>query len=92
MFGFFVGATNGRPYKRISAESKTNTKKYFLKINIWRLIDMAKRSRWLDIQRKKHGFIWWLLIGWWERPIATFSWFLLACIFGFKGVKFHYYK
>ena len=53
---------------------------------------MAKRSRWLDIQRKKHGFIWWLLIGWWERPIATFSWFLLACILGFKGVKFHYYK
>ena len=53
---------------------------------------MAKRSKWLDVQRKKHGVIWWLLIGWWERPTATFLWYLFASICGFKGVKFHYYK
>ena len=51
---------------------------------------MAKR-RVLEIDRKKHGAIWWIFIGWWERPIATILWLFLAGLCGFKGVKFHYY-
>lgn len=46
----------------------------------------------LDVNRKKHGFVWWLLIGWWERPIATAFWLTIAGIFGFKGVKYHYHN
>ena len=53
---------------------------------------MAGRKKYLDIKRKKHGAIWWICIGWWERPTATFLWFLFACMCGFKGVKFHYYR
>lgn len=53
---------------------------------------MARRKGYLDVSRAKHGFIWWLCIGWWERPIATFFWYLLADISGFKGVRFNYYK
>ena len=52
---------------------------------------MAKRSRYIDVHRKKHGAIWWILIGWWERPIATALWMILAEATGFKGVKFHYH-
>ena len=26
----------------------------------------------------KHGFVWWLLVGWWWRPIAWFSSTLFA--------------
>ena len=50
------------------------------------------RKGYLDINRGKHGFLWWLFIGWWERPIASIFWLLLADICGFKGVKYHYYK
>ena len=53
---------------------------------------MAKRSRYLDINRKRHGVVWWILIGWWERPIATLFWYVSASILGFKGLKFHYYN
>ena len=41
---------------------------------------------------EKHGFIWWVLIGWWERPIASILWLIWAGILGFKGVKFHHYR
>ena len=53
---------------------------------------MARRKGWLEINRKKHGIIWWLLIGWWERPMASLGWLLLADICGYKGVKYIYYK
>ena len=53
---------------------------------------MARRKGWLDVSRKKHGVLWWLIIGWWERPIASIWWLSLASIGGFKGVKYHYYK
>ena len=53
---------------------------------------MAKRSRWLDIHRKRHGIIWWVCIGWWERPIASILWLLLADLLRFKGVKYHYHR
>ena len=53
---------------------------------------MARRKGWLDIHRKKHGFFWWIIIGWWLRPIASVFWLLWADILGFKGVKYHYYK
>ena len=49
-------------------------------------------KRYLEINRKKHGFLWWLCIGWWERPIATVLWLTLASICGFKGVQYNYYK
>ena len=78
--------------KLVIKQAVKHSTRIFARIKIWRLIDMAKRSKWLDVQRKKHGVIWWLLIGWWERPTATFLWYLLASIGGFKGVKFHYYK
>ncbi len=32
---------------------------------------MAKKNDWLEINRRKHGLLWWLCIGWWERPTAT---------------------
>lgn len=53
---------------------------------------MARRSGWLEISRKKHNFFWWLTIGWWERPIASVLWLLLADIFGYKGVNYNYYE
>ena len=53
---------------------------------------MARRNGWIDINRKKYGFVWWLIVGWWMRPIASVFWLLLANILGFKGVKYHYHK
>ena len=53
--------------------------------------EMATK-RYLEINRKKHGFLWWICIGWWERPIATVLWLTLASICGFKGVQYNYYK
>lgn len=53
---------------------------------------MAKRSGYLVVNRKKHGVIWWLLIGWWERPVASICWLILADIAKYKGIKYHYYK
>lgn len=53
---------------------------------------MASRKGYMDINRKKHGFFWWVCIGWWERPIASACWLLLADIGRYKGVKYHYYK
>lgn len=53
---------------------------------------MARRKGWLEISRKKHGFIWWICIGLWVRPITSALWLLCAGILGFKGVKYNYYK
>ena len=35
----------------------------------------------------KHGFVWWLLVGWWWRPIAWFSATLFATMLGFKRIE-----
>lgn len=51
-----------------------------------------ERKRYLEVTRSKHGFWWWVLVGWWERPIASALWLLFAGVFGFKGVKFHYHR
>lgn len=53
---------------------------------------MARRKGYLDVYRQKHGIVWWICIGWWERPIASVLWLLLADVGGFKGVKYHYHK
>ena len=51
---------------------------------------MGKKG-YLEIDRAKHGLIWWCIIGWWERPLASAFWLLLAEMGGYKGVKYHYY-
>lgn len=53
---------------------------------------MASRTKYLNINRKSHGILWWVIVGWWERPISTILWLLLSQILGFKGVKFYYHK
>ena len=35
----------------------------------------------------KHGIVWWLLIGWWWRPIAWFMSVLFADILGYKNIE-----
>ena len=50
-----------------------------------------KRSGYLEVNRKSHGVLWWLFIGWWERPLASIWWYMLADISGYRGVKYHYY-
>jgi hypothetical protein len=50
------------------------------------------RRDWLEINRKKHGIIWWLLIGIWLRPFSTLFWYIWADLLRYKGVKFNYYK
>ncbi len=52
---------------------------------------MGKKG-YLEIKRGRHGLLWWCLIGWWERPLATGMWLLLAEIWGYKGVRYNYYK
>lgn len=32
---------------------------------------MAARKGYLDINRKKHGILWWLCIGWWEDQLQV---------------------
>lgn len=53
---------------------------------------MARRKGWLDVRRKKQGILWWLFIGWWERPLAGVMWLMLANLCGNRGVKYHYYQ
>ena len=48
---------------------------------------MARRSGTLTVFYKKHGLIWWLLIGWWWRPIKGIFWFFIGDICGFKRLK-----
>ena len=53
---------------------------------------MAKRNGWLEVPRKKkHSCLWWAIIGWWERPIATICLLTVANILKFKGVRYRYY-
>lgn len=43
-----------------------------------------------ELKEKKHGFIWWLCVGWWWLPIKwlAFTWLaLLAKIFSPKKYK-----
>lgn len=36
---------------------------------------MARRkSRYLTMVVHKHGLLWWLLVGWWWRPIQYLFW------------------
>lgn len=48
---------------------------------------MAKSRGYLDMNNENHGFLWWLLIGWWWRPLKYIFFFVVANIFGFKGVR-----
>ena len=38
---------------------------------------MAKRRNKVTLHLKKHGIVWWILIGWWWRPIM---WFCLGLL------------
>ncbi len=48
---------------------------------------MARRSGTLHVNYSSHGFVWWLLIGWWWRPIKWIFWFIVADLLGFKYLK-----
>lgn len=44
---------------------------------------MARRkSRYLTMVVHKHGFLWWLLVGWWWRPIQYLFWIFMCAITG----------
>ena len=48
---------------------------------------MSKRNGTLTVICSKHGILWWLLIGWWWRPIKLIFWYTMGSIFGFKKIK-----
>lgn len=50
---------------------------------------MAKRrySGTYTMYVKRHNIIWWLLIGWWYRPIKTFFVVGKATMLGYAHVK-----
>lgn len=44
---------------------------------------MARRkSRYITMVVHKHGCLWWLLVGWWWRPIQYLFWFFMCAITG----------
>lgn len=48
---------------------------------------MAKRQGTFILNNYKHGIFWWLLIGWWWRPIRNIAAYFFASLFGFKKVQ-----
>jgi len=48
---------------------------------------MGRRSGTLTVSYGRHGLLWWLLIGWWWRPIKWIFWFLIGDICGFKKLR-----
>lgn len=48
---------------------------------------MAKRQGVFVMNNFKHGFVWWLCIGWWWRPIKYILGYSFASLFGFKNIK-----
>ena len=48
---------------------------------------MARRSGTFNVTYGRHGILWWLLIGWWWRPIKWITCFLLADLLGFKYIS-----
>ena len=35
----------------------------------------------------KHGILWWLVFGWWWRPIKLIFWGALSALCGFRQVR-----
>ena len=48
---------------------------------------MTKRHGVFVMNNYKHGFVWWLCIGWWWRPIKYILCCFFASLFGFKDIK-----
>ena len=48
---------------------------------------MAKRQGDFVVNNYKHGFGWWLLVGWWWRPIRNILGYMFASLLGFKRVR-----
>ena len=51
------------------------------------VMSKIRRKGMLEIHRRSHGILWWLIIGWWERPIASMLWYILGNILRFRGIK-----
>lgn len=48
---------------------------------------MASRKGSFVMHNYKHGFGWWILVGWWWRPIRNLFGYIFASIFGFKNIR-----
>ena len=38
----------------------------------------------VDVYFHKHNFLWWLIIGWWWRPLQYIWWVFIVQLFGVK--------
>ena len=47
---------------------------------------MARGPRFITYTVFTHGILWWLIIGWWWRPILFIFWTVIAALTG-KGLK-----
>lgn len=48
---------------------------------------MARQVKYLTMVIHKHGILWWLLIGWWWRPIQYIFWVFLSMLLGFRRLQ-----
>jgi len=49
---------------------------------------MKKRSRTITVYTHRHRILWWLIIGWWWRPVKFIFWAVLGILGGFRKLKF----
>ena len=49
--------------------------------------NMARQVKYLTMVIHMHGFLWWLLIGWWWRPIKYIFWVILSMLCGFRKLQ-----
>ena len=47
-----------------------------------------KKKYTMTVNRYPHGCLWWLIFGWWWRPIAIFFEFFFAHLAGYKRIKY----
>ena len=44
-------------------------------------------SKYLTMTNPHHNFVWWLIIGWWWRPIKYILFYLLSMLLGFRELR-----
>lgn len=44
-------------------------------------------QKYLTMVCHRHGFLWWLCVGWWWRPIKYMFWLFLSSLCGFRKLR-----
>lgn len=52
---------------------------------------MAKSLKYLTMTNPKRSLVWWLVLGWWWRPIKYILFMMLSSLLGFRKLRISRY-